>query len=71
MAKVLGHARELVAIRSKFFKDSGLDLDFDSEEQILEALEGEPWMLKRPLLYDDKRALAGFRDKDYLEFFQT
>ncbi len=70
MALVLGHARELVATRSKFFKASGLDLKLDSEAQILDALEGEPRMLKRPLLFDDKRALAGFREKDYLEFFQ-
>lgn len=70
MAQVLGHARELVATRSKFYKNSGLDLNLDPEIQILEALEGEPRMLKRPLLYDDKRTLAGFRKKEYLGFSQ-
>lgn len=68
MAKILGHARELVATRSKYFKESGLDLDGD-EAKIFQALEVQPRMLKRPLLYDGQRAVTGFKEQKYQEFF--
>lgn len=67
----MGHVRELVATRGKYFKESGLDLDNDLQEQIILALEAEPRLLKRPLLYDGSRALAGFKEADYQEFFRS
>lgn len=70
MAGLLGHARELVATRSKYFKESGLDLDKDSQARIILALAAQPLMLKRPLLYDGSRALAGFNEESYREFFR-
>lgn len=69
MAQVLGHAREMVATRGKYFKESGLDLDTELEANIIAALAAEPRMLKRPLLFDGSRALAGFDQQKYEEFF--
>ena len=69
MAALLGEAKDLVAARSKYFKESGLDLDKDSQEQIIEALYAEPRMLRRPILSDGKRVISGFDKTRYAEFF--
>jgi len=69
MALILGHARELVAVRGKYYKELGLDLDKGSEQKIIEVLEAEPRMLKRPLFFDGSRVLAGFNNAKYREFF--
>ncbi|HOC06195.1 MAG TPA: ArsC/Spx/MgsR family protein [Bacillota bacterium] len=70
MAAVLGHPKAMVAVRGKFFKESGLDLEADSPEKILCALAAQPRLLKRPLLYNEKGALAGFSENEYKEFFK-
>lgn len=69
MAGILGHAREMVAVRGKYFKESGLNLETDAEHKIITALEAEPRMLKRPLLIGGSKALAGFDQDKYKEFF--
>lgn len=69
IARLLGHPREMAAVRSIYFKESGLDLDKDSAAKIIAAMEAQPRLLKRPLLYNEARALAGFAEKKYEEFF--
>jgi arsenate reductase-like glutaredoxin family protein len=59
----------MVATRGKYFKESGLDLERDPEDKIIAALEAEPRRLKRPLLFDGSKALAGFDQGQYRELF--
>ena len=70
MARLLGHPKELAAVRGKYSKESGLDLDNDSEARIIAAMEAQPRLLRRPLLYNEAGALAGFDENKYKEFFK-
>ncbi|MTI96718.1 MAG: hypothetical protein FH749_14800 [Firmicutes bacterium] len=54
----------LVATRSKYYKESGLD---KTDPAILDALSEQPLMLRRPLLYADGQLLVGFDPEQYRE----
>lgn len=70
MAEDLGHPRQLVATRGKYFKESGLDLETDSAKKIIAALVAQPRLLKRPLLVSQAGSIAGFSERAYEDYFR-
>lgn len=70
MARLLGHPKEMAAVRGKYFKESWINLDKDSAVKIIAAMEAQPRLLRRPLLYNEAGALAGFDEKKYEELLR-
>ena len=69
LAQMLGGAENLFSRRSIKYRESGLKDKTLSENEMLDLMAGEYTFLKRPILVVGEKAVAGFFEKEYDEFF--
>ena len=53
---------EIVSRRSKVFQELDVDLDDLSLKQLIDLIEKNPGLLRRPILVDDKRLQVGYNE---------
>lgn len=70
LAKMLGGAENLFSRRSTKYRELGLRDKVISEEQMLDLMASEYTFLKRPILVAKGKAVAGFFEKEYDDFFR-
>jgi regulatory protein spx len=63
-AALPGGARDLLATRSRRFRELGLDADRLTDDELLDLLAREPRLLRRPILWDGRRAAVGAAEAD-------
>jgi len=59
---------EIIATRSKIYKD--LDLDFDSQslQELLHLIETHPGLLRNPIIIDNQRLVVGYNEDEISQF---
>jgi arsenate reductase-like glutaredoxin family protein len=57
--------REIVSRRSKAYRERQAEVDAMSDEQLIAAMVAEPTLLRRPLVVEGGRLVAGF-DRDQI-----
>ena len=70
LAKTLGSAENLFSRRSVKYRELGLRDKTLSENEMLDLMADEYTFLKRPVLVAGGKAVAGFFEKEYDEFFR-
>lgn len=55
---------EIVSRRSKVFQELDVDLDDLSLKQLIDLIEKNPGLLRRPILVDDKRLQVGYNEDE-------
>ena len=70
LAALLGGAENLFSRRSTKYRELGLKDKTLSENELLDLMAGEYTFLKRPILVAGGKAIAGFFEKEYDEFFR-
>ncbi len=70
LAKMLGGAENLFSRRSVKYRELGLRDKTLSEDEMLDLMTSEYTFLKRPILVASGKAIAGFFEKEYDEFFR-
>lgn len=59
---------EIVSRRSKVFQELDVDLDDLSLKQLIDLIEKNPGLLRRPILVDDKRLQVGYNEYEIRRF---
>lgn len=59
---------EIVSRRSKVFQGLDVDLDDLSLKQLIDLIEKNPGLLRRPILVDDKRLQVGYNEDEIRRF---
>ena len=59
---------EIVSRRSKVFQELDVDLDDLSLKQLIDLIEKNPGLLRRPILVDDKRLQMGYNEDEIRRF---
>lgn len=59
---------EIVCRRSKVFQELDVDLDDLSLKQLIDLIEKNPGLLRRPILVDDKRLQVGYNEDEIRRF---
>ena len=59
---------ELISKRSKIFSQLNLDLDNISINTLIDLIVTHPWLLKRPIIIDERRMQVGYNDDDIRRF---
>lgn len=59
---------EIISTRSKVFQNLDLDLDDLPLQDLLELVQENPGLLRRPLMLDDKRLQVGFNEDEIRRF---
>lgn len=59
---------DLISTRSKVFQNIDVDFDDLTITQLLEIVEKNPSILRRPLIMDDKRLQIGFNEDEIRTF---
>lgn len=59
---------EIIAKRSKIYKELNLDIDSLSLQELLNLIEKHPGLLRNPIILDDQRILVGFNENDIRKF---
>lgn len=59
---------EIVSRRSKVFQELDVDLDDLSLKQLIDLIEKNPGLLRRPILVDDKRLQVGYNEDEIWRF---
>ncbi|MEE6725717.1 transcriptional regulator SpxA [Pediococcus acidilactici] len=59
---------EIVSRRSKVFQELDVDLDALSLKQLIDLIEKNPGLLRRPILVDDKRLQVGYNEDEIRRF---
>lgn len=59
---------EIVSRRSKVFQELDVDLDDLSLKQLIDLIEKNPGLLRRPILVDDKRLQVGYNEDEIQRF---
>ncbi|MGL4382988.1 MAG: transcriptional regulator Spx, partial [Bacilli bacterium] len=59
---------DIISRRSKVFKQSGVDLDNLSMNELLDFIEDNPSVLKRPIIIDERRLQIGYNDEEIRVF---
>lgn len=59
---------EIVSRRSKVFQELDVDLDDLSLKQLIDLIEKNPGLLRRPILVDDKRLQVGYNEDETRHF---
>lgn len=70
LAEMLGGAENLFSRRSVKYRELGLSGKTLSEDEMLDLMASEYTFLKRPILAANGKAIAGFFEKEYDEFFR-
>lgn len=59
---------EIISVRSKAFQELGIDLDDLSVTELLELIQGNPGLLRRPIIFDAKRLVIGYNEDEIRSF---
>ncbi len=59
---------EIISTRSKVFQNLDIDLDDLPLQDLLELVQENPGLLRRPLMLDDKRLQVGFNEDEIRRF---
>lgn len=59
---------EIVSRRSKVFQELDVNLDDLSLKQLIDLIEKNPGLLRRPILVDDKRLQVGYNEDEIRRF---
>ncbi|MGV1212438.1 transcriptional regulator SpxA [Enterococcus faecium] len=55
---------EIISTRSKVFQKLNMDLDDLPLQELLELVQNNPGLLRRPIMIDDKRLQVGFNEDE-------
>ncbi|MDF9867237.1 regulatory protein spx [Bacilli bacterium PM5-3] len=59
---------DIISTRSKVFKEKAVDIENMSINELLEFIEANPSVLKRPIIIDDRRLQIGYNDEEIRVF---
>lgn len=59
---------EIISTRSKVFQQLSMDLDDLSLSELLDLVQNNPGLLRRPIMIDDKRLQVGFNEDEIRRF---
>lgn len=59
---------DIVSRRSKVFQQSNLDFDGMSTRELIQFIQKNPAILKRPIIMDERRFLVGYNDDEIRAF---
>ncbi|WP_423364447.1 transcriptional regulator Spx [Mycoplasma sp. P36-A1] len=59
---------DIISTRSKVFKEKALDIEDMSINDLLEFIEQNPSVLKRPIIIDERRLQIGYNDEEIRVF---
>ncbi|BBI27547.1 transcriptional regulator SpxA [Enterococcus faecium] len=59
---------EIISTRSKVFQKLNIDLDDLPLQELLELVQNNPGLLRRPIMIDDKRLQVGFNEDEIRRF---
>ncbi|EGP5569666.1 TPA: transcriptional regulator SpxA [Enterococcus faecium] len=59
---------EIISTRSKVFQKLNMDLDDLPLQELLELMQNNPGLLRRPIMIDDKRLQVGFNEDEIRRF---
>lgn len=59
---------EIISTRSKLFAELDVNLDDLSLSQLIEMIQQQPALLKRPLMIDEKRMQVGYNEDEIRRF---
>ncbi|HCR3232512.1 TPA: transcriptional regulator Spx [Enterococcus faecium] len=59
---------EIISTRSKVFQKLNMDLDDLPLQKLLELVQNNPGLLRRPIMIDDKRLQVGFNEDEIRRF---
>ncbi|HCK2850663.1 TPA: transcriptional regulator Spx [Enterococcus faecium] len=59
---------EIISTRSKVFQKLNMDLDDLPLQELLELVQNNPGLLRRPIMIDDKRLQDGFNEDEIRRF---
>ncbi|ERJ44932.1 transcriptional regulator [Lactobacillus jensenii MD IIE-70(2)] len=59
---------EIISTRSKAFQELHVNLDDLSIDQLLDLVEKNPSLLRRPIIMDDRRLQVGYNDDEIRRF---
>lgn len=59
---------EIISTRSKVFQQLDVDLDDLPLSELLDLVQKEPGLLRRPIMIDDKRLQVGFNEDEIRRF---
>ncbi|MBG8070111.1 transcriptional regulator Spx [Enterococcus faecium] len=59
---------EIISTRSKVFQKLNMDLDDLPLQELLELVQNNPELLRRPIMIDDKRLQVGFNEDEIRRF---
>ena len=59
---------EIVSTRSKAFQELNIDLDDISINELIDLIEKNPSLLRRPIILDDRRMQVGYNEDEIRRF---
>lgn len=59
---------DIISMRSKIIKESKIDINEMSMNELLDFIEQNPSILKRPIIIDDRRLQIGYNDEEIRVF---
>lgn len=59
---------DIISTRSKVFKEKTTDIEDMSINELLDFIEANPSVLKRPIIIDDRRLQIGYNDEEIRVF---
>lgn len=59
---------DIISTRSKAFQDLNVDLDSLSLQTLIKLISENPGLLRRPIIYDEKRLQVGFNETEIRRF---
>ncbi|QPC46076.1 transcriptional regulator SpxA [Mangrovibacillus cuniculi] len=59
---------EIISTRSKTFQKLNVDLDSLPLQQLYEIIQGNPGLLRRPIIIDEKRLQVGYNEDEIRRF---
>lgn len=59
---------EIISTRSKVYQKMNMDLDDLSLQDLLDLVQKNPGLLRRPIMIDDKRLQVGFNEDEIRRF---
>lgn len=61
-------SEDIISTRSNIFKDLHVDLDDLSVSQLVDLVVKYPDLIKRPIIFDDKRLEVGYNEEEIRRF---
>ncbi|GAK00965.1 arsenate reductase family protein [Geomicrobium sp. JCM 19055] len=59
---------EIVSKRSKIFQELNVDVDTLPLQQLFELISEHPGLLRRPIIFDEKRLQVGYNEAEIRRF---